>query len=68
MASVTITYSTADGLRIAAAYGKMLGLEGSATAAQVKQMLAEQVRTVVRGYERQLALDAIAAAADVDLS
>lgn len=51
MATLTITTTTQQDTRIAAAVGERLGLTGSANAAQVKNYLIQHIKDVVRDYE-----------------
>ena len=52
MPSVTLTYSVAEGLRIATAFGRYWRLGRNATAAEVKEYLARQLNGVVVQQER----------------
>lgn len=51
MGTLTITTTTQQDTRIAAAVGERLGLSGSASASQVKQYVIQHIKDVVRDYE-----------------
>lgn len=51
MASVTINTTAGEDNRLAPAFGAYLNLPGNATAAQVKAVLVDFMKTVVRNYE-----------------
>jgi hypothetical protein len=66
MPTLSITYTAAEGNRIAAAYGDKLDLAQPATQAQVKAALVAEVKSVVRGYEAQQAHAAVVVATDIE--
>lgn len=51
MATLTITTTAQQDARIAPAFGHLLGLDGNASAAQVKALIIEHIRHVVHRYE-----------------
>lgn len=51
MGTYTITTTAAEDTRLAVAFGKELGLQGNATAAQVKGKIAEYLINVVQRQE-----------------
>lgn len=55
MPTTTLTYTAAQGQRMAAAFGKYLGLGRNATEAEIKAWLIRQVRTIVLSQERAAA-------------
>lgn len=68
MASTTFNYTTAQGARIATAYGKELGLGRDATASEIKAEMWNQVRFVIAKWEKQTAEAAAIATADAGLT
>lgn len=74
MASITITTTAPQDARLGPAFGDLLqvrnaqGQQRSATAAEVKDWLADQLRQVVQGYESRVAHAAVAAPASFDPS
>ena len=68
MASTTFNYTTAQGSRIATAYGKELGLGRDATAAEIKAEMWTAARFVVQKWEKRTAEAAALATADAGLS
>lgn len=52
MATLTITTTAQQDQRISAAFGHILGLEGGASAAQVKQFIIAYIRLTVHDFER----------------
>ena len=58
MATLTITTTGAQDARIAAAFGKYLGLPGNANAAQVKAEVINFIRLTVEAQERDAAIKA----------
>ena len=56
MASMTITTTGAQDTRIAAAFGKYLGLPGNANAAQVKAEVIAFIKLTVENQEKQAAV------------
>lgn len=52
MGTLTITTTTQHDQRISAAFGHLLGLEGGASAAQVKQLIIAYIRLTCHDYER----------------
>jgi len=64
MATVTITVGNADAQRVADAVGNYTNEDQSAASnAQVKTWLIDQLKAVVRTYEREVAAEAARAAA-----
>jgi hypothetical protein len=61
MASLTITTTAAEDLRLAPAWGAKLGLNRSATTAEVKAYLIKVLRGAVIEYEVQQAVAALPA-------
>jgi len=59
MATLTITTTSAQDARLVAAFGTYLGLEGNATAAQIKQNVINYIKQVVRDQEYKTEVDAI---------
>lgn len=61
MATVTITTTTAEDVRVAAAFGAYVGLANgqSATASQVKQAIIAWIVSVVQNYEYNQSVDAV---------
>ena len=53
MATLTINTTAGMDARIAPAVGERLGLQGNATAAQVKQYVIHHIKDVVRDYEHR---------------
>lgn len=66
MPTFSITYTAAEGTRIANAYGDKLGLGQAATQTQVKAALVAEVKSVVRGFEAAQAYKAVTIPADVE--
>lgn len=64
MASITITTNGAQDARLGPAFGKLLGLQGNANAAQVKEWVIAQLRSVVQQYETQQAITALTPPSD----
>jgi len=55
MATITITTTSEQDARIAAAFGEHLMLEGNASAAQVRTFLVGKIKEVVLRYEHNQA-------------
>jgi len=55
MATITITTTSQQDARIAAAFGQHLMLEGNASVAQVRAFLIERIKEVVLRYEHNQA-------------
>lgn len=55
MPTLTITTTTDQAQRIAAAFGNKLGLQGNANAEQVRQDVIQYLRNTVRSYETEQA-------------
>jgi len=55
MATITITTTSQQDARIAAAFGQHLMLEGNASVAQVRALLIERLKEVVLRYEHNQA-------------
>ena len=69
MARITIDTNGAHDARIAAAFGRHLGLTNqSATLAQIKAYFAAHIRKVVEEQERDQAMQAIEPGTPVDAS
>lgn len=67
MASMTIDTPTGEDSRIQAAFGRYLGLSGSATGTQIKNATINWMKSVVRDQERAVASQtAIAGVVDVN--
>ena len=62
MATVTITTTAPQDVRVGVAFGQRLNLPGNANAAQVKASLIQFMTDVVLGYEEQLSITAAKAA------
>lgn len=61
MASVTITTTASQDVRLAPAFGDRLKLGRNATTAEVKAWLVDQLRNVVQEYEARQAAAAVVA-------
>lgn len=59
MATMTINTSGAEDTRLAAAFGKYLGLAGNASAAQIKTATISWLTEIVRSQEYRTQSDAI---------
>jgi len=68
MATTTFNYTTAQATRMGTAFGKELGLPGSATEPQIKAEIWNYVRAVVGKWEKQTAEAAALATADAGLT
>ena len=69
MPSLTITFTTEQKDRIAAAFQEALALDDPATAANIKQYIVRDLIQVVRNAERAIAKrDFDSGASDVDFS
>ena len=68
MATLTITTTGAQDTRIAAAFGKYLGLPGNASAAQIKAEVFNFVRLIVADQEKKAAEAAALATANAGLT
>lgn len=64
MASITITTTGAQDARLGPAFGRLLGLQGNANAAQVKAWVIDQLRSVVHQHETRQAVEAITPPSD----
>ena len=62
MATITITTTSAEDTRIAAAFGTMLGLNRNATAAEIKAWVVGRLKDAVFGEEQRIAAFNAAAA------
>lgn len=65
MPTQTITTTAQDAADIAEAIGDLMGLSGSASAAQVKDYQIDWLRQQVRAYKRRKAIAALAAPTDI---
>ena len=57
MPSITLTTDASNGARVAAAFGRKLGLPGSASAVQIKADIMAYVEAVVLDQERLAAVE-----------
>ena len=64
MASITLTTTAPQDARLGPAFGALLGLPGNATAAQVKEWIVIQLRSVVQNHEHRIALQAVTPPSD----
>ena len=68
MGTLTLTTTAQQDNRIQAAFGKLLGLPGDATGAQVKNEVYNFIRLTVKEQERQAAVNAAIAAAEAAIT
>lgn len=69
MASFTVTFSAENATRIAAAFQETFKLPAPATADEVKSVVVEQIKQIVRSSEKRVAVAAANPnSADVELT